>query len=105
MKPYSALGETYRCDPCQEYPGKWILFLPLPYEGKTEHSFSSKEEAMEAGERIVESWEREGLEYDYQKVSVGWKCSDNDPRVGQVWFTGFYISIRMKSYGWVAYYE
>lgn len=81
MKPYSALGETYRCDPCQEYPGKWILFLPLPYEGKTEHSPSSKEEAMEAGERIVESWEREGLEYDYQKVSVGWKCSDNDPRV------------------------
>lgn len=100
MNIYSDLGVVHRCDPCQEYPGEWLLYLPLPYEGKTEHSFASKDEAMKAGSLITDAWEHERLEYDPRDVKIAWKCSDNDPRQGQVWFTGFYIACRMTIFGW-----
>lgn len=99
MKAYKDLGSVHRGEPCLEYPGEWLLFLPLPHEGKTEHSFPTRQEALDAGVRITDKWESERVEYDPRKVSVGWKCSDNDPRQGQVWFTGFYVGWRMNMYG------
>lgn len=99
MKTYDKLTTVDRGAPCVEYPGEWLLFLPLPHEGKTEHSFPTFEEARLAGVRITNKWEDEHLEYDPRKVSIGWKCSDNDPRQGQVWFTGFYVGWRMNMFG------
>ena len=99
MKSYKDLGAANRCDPCKEYPGEWLLFLPLPHEGKTEHSFSTREEALSAGVRITDMWETERKEYDPRRVSVGWKCTASDPRQGEVWFTGFYVGWRMNMFG------
>ncbi len=79
LKPYSQLNTAHRCEPCQEYPGQWHTYL----DGNEEQSFSTWHEAFV---NAAVRWEQaEGSE-----VSVCWKASDNDPRIGEVWFTPFY---------------
>lgn len=82
LKKFSELGTVHRGEPCQEYPGMWIVYTTKPY-GQEDQEFHNKEAARHYANAVARF-------NDVQKVSVCWKCSDNDPRVGQVWFTGFY---------------
>lgn len=81
MKTYAELGHVYRGDPCVEYPGEWLVYT----NGGDEKSFPSYEETFKVARKQSDSLEDLNV-----KVSICWKCSDNDPRQGQVWFTGFY---------------
>lgn len=33
------------------------------------------------------------------EVSICYKCSDNDPRIGEVWFAGFYMVGKFDTFG------
>lgn len=99
MKTYTQLQTHERGAPCLEYPGEWLLYLPIPYKGSHTHTYPTLEEAKRAAMRITNVFEEAGLEYDIRKVSIGWKCSDNDPRIGQVWFTGFFVHGRYNLFG------
>jgi hypothetical protein len=93
MKKYAELGTVHRGEPCQEYPGEWLV-----YSGKQEKSFDSFEKAKAWAETEVEIlFTIEAVEPP--RVSICWKCSDNDPRVGQVWFTGFYQHGKFNIFG------
>lgn len=99
LPKYSELTSIHRGDPCQEYPGKWLLNLPLPYEGKTQYEYPTVGAARIWALRILNSFEESKQEYDPSKTSISWECSDNDPRVGQVWFTGYYMHGRYNIFG------
>ena len=90
MKKYSELGHVYRCEPCIEYPGKWISYV----NGVDERIFSSFDEARkDASDR------QDASPNDECETSVCWRCSDDDPRIGQVWFTGFYQHGKFDIFG------
>jgi hypothetical protein len=77
MKTYSQLGHVYRTEPCVEYPGQWAIYMGdkvIPYPS-----------LVEAKQAAYSNWGAYGEEW-----SVCWKCSDNDPRQGEIWFTSFY---------------
>lgn len=80
MKKYSELGTVHRGEPCEEYPGVWFVFA----DGKEMDQHSTFEEAFERAKGLSEE-ARLGV-----RVSVNWSCSENDPRIGEIWFTGFY---------------
>lgn len=85
MKKYAELGTVHRCEPCVEFPGTWLVYI----NGDAppgEPTFGSFEEAHIFAKR---EWEITPIE-PTPKVSVCWKASDDDPRVGQVWFTPYY---------------
>lgn len=110
LPKFSELGTAHRGDPCQEYPGKWILFMPAclqegmnclddyPASG-TQRECASQEEAIAYGEKIIARAEEAKMEYNIRDFSVCWSCSDDDPRVGQVWFTGFYRAGQWSMFG------
>lgn len=85
MKKYAELGHVYRCEPCVEYPGVWIV-----YAQNEQSDHPSLDSAMKQAMHI----------HDILNVSVSvcWAASEDDPRVGQVWFTGFYCHTRLRSY-------
>lgn len=88
LKTYAQLGHVYRTEPCQEYPGEWLVYT----NGNNEQSYTTKEEAMRVAYEIVTST-------DSAEVSVCWSCTDGDPRVGQVWFTGYYSLGKFDRFG------
>lgn len=94
LKKYAELGHVYRTEPCQEYPGEWILCIPKALEalchGEYVESHQSQGEARLAGDKLLAWLESNGVEYNPREITVCWKCSDEDPRIGQVWFTPFY---------------
>ena len=77
MRTFAQLGHVHRCEPCKEYPGEWIVYC----HGEQTGTFTSADAAI-ASARIQSE--------DAEHTSVCWACSDDDPRVGQAWFTGFY---------------
>lgn len=84
LRPLAALGTAQRGAPCLEYPGEWLTYL----DGNQEQSHSSFAAAYLAAEEI---WNQaDQSDPDFKGVSICWKCSDNDPRQGESWFTGFY---------------
>lgn len=91
MKKYSELGTVHRGEPCQEYPGTWIVVVkgenqPWDLSGpkfEKEYFENSFQQAFDLASKL----NKNDL---VEKVSIYWECSDNDPRVGKVWFTGFY---------------
>lgn len=91
LKKFSELGHVHRGEPCQEYPGKWLSYL----NGNEEKSFDSFEAAKkDASDRQSAKWaEGEAV------TSVCWICSEDDPRRGEVWFTGFYQHGRFDAFG------
>jgi len=89
MKTYAELGHVHRNEPCQEYPGEWLSYL----NGGDEKSFPTFEEARN------DAADRQDASPDNVETSVCWKCSDNDPRQGQVWFTGFYQHGKWNVFG------
>ena len=78
LKHYKDLGSTFRNDPCIEYPGSWLLYV----DGVEQPSYNSLEDAMIAYNKFFHE--------TVSKITVCWKASDNDPRIGEIWFTGFY---------------
>ena len=94
LKPYNKLGTTHRNEPCIEYPGEWIV-----YSAGEEHSSHPNYDAA-----YVAAYQ-EALEYDKRdqhvpiNISICWKASDNDPRIGEVWFTSFYEHGKFNQFG------
>jgi hypothetical protein len=81
MRAYAELGHVHRTEPCIEYPGYWLVYV----DGSEVSQCITFEEAWEVCKR--------GLDTALQlnaKVSICWTCTESDPRVGEVWFTGFY---------------
>lgn len=101
MKKYAELGTVHRTEPCEEYPGSWFLYFPSKSgTGKeTSEALDSLESAIRKAEKILQAYEDAKLEYNPRDFTICWKCSDDDPRVGQVWFTGFYQHGRFNFYG------
>jgi hypothetical protein len=88
MLTYSQLGTTHRGDPCKEYPGMWLVFAI----GKEVASRDTFDDAWSCADVACKMAPPE-------TVSICWKCSDDDPRMGQVWFTGFYQHGKFDAFG------
>lgn len=97
MRKFSELGHVYRTEPCQEFPGEWLVYYPNRLV-QDENSFATFEEAM-AFARTQEGFFPTDPYLSPIYVSICWKCSDNDPRQGEVWFTGFYQHGKFDSFG------
>jgi len=82
MKRYSELTTAERGAPCVEYPGQWIVYC-----GESTAVFPSLLAAIDAARSAGVT------------ASVCWSASDNDPRIGEVWFTGFYTHGRTDTFG------
>ena len=101
LKKFDELSQIDRNAPCQEYPGDWFISFP-GRDGKsreTSEALSSVSRAIEKALKIIQSYEDMGLEYNPRDFSISWRCSDDDPRIGQVWFTGYYTHGRFNFYG------
>lgn len=68
-------GHVYRTEPCEEFPGEWLVCM-----GQDSWTFTTFTDAKKFASEVDE----------HGTASVCWKCSDGDPRQGEVWFTGFY---------------
>jgi hypothetical protein len=94
LKRYADLGNVHRTEPCMEYPGEWMLCIPKALEEKSREyyreSHASQKEARDCGDRLLAWLEYNRIEYNPREITVCWKCSDEDPRIGQTWFTPFY---------------
>lgn len=83
MKRYAELGHVYRTEPCVEYPGRWIVYV----EGEERSTHESLEQAFAVAQALdIES-------------SICWEASENDPRIGEVWFTGYYCHGKFDAFG------
>lgn len=97
MRAYKDLGHVHRGEPCQEYPGKWLVYYP-GRKVEEMHSFSSFEEAF-AFAKTKKGFFPEDTYIFPSFVWICWACSDNDPRIGEVWFTGFYRHGKFDVFG------
>lgn len=79
LPKFADLTHVHRGNPCQEYPGEWLLFQ----DGKEIGSHSNFDAAWKAAQEMLG-------DVNFQKLAICWKCTDGDPRVGKVWFSGFY---------------
>lgn len=81
LKKFSQLGKVYRVEPCQEYPGRYLVFT----DGNDE---------KDCGPNLLDAYadvmRRDLDQNDIRKHSICWQASEDDPRIGEVWFTGFY---------------
>lgn len=105
LKKFSELGHVHRTEPCEEYPGIWIVHIPkhISFEGKEfdsyEQTFSSCEDAKFHARTVMYNLEQLRMEFNPVEITVSWKCSDNDPRIGEVWFTPYYMHGRFNAFG------
>lgn len=88
LKPYDKLETYERNQPCLEYPGEWLVYVG----GNQETPCDSFEDALRLGHQL---WDASTS----TAIDISWKCSDNDPRIGEVWFTGFYVCGQIDSFG------
>ncbi len=92
MKHFAELTTSERINPCIEYPGRWFVnYHPAPGAAGEpfDAEFATLEEAMAKARTSGE----------VPAYSISWCASDDDPRVGQVWFSGFYIHGRFNAAG------
>lgn len=87
LKPYAELESYERHYPCLEYPGKWVIYI----DGNDAMEHESFSDALNMSRELWEAVQG--------KVSIAWICTEGDPRVGQVWFTGFYIHGEFDQFG------
>ncbi len=86
MKTYMQLTTVDRGAPCLEYPGTWYGYLNgrevavLSGKGAEDMAFTLAREKHIPYENCVE---------------VGWLADDNDPRVGEIWFTSYYTALTL----------
>lgn len=94
LKRFTELGTAHRGEPCQEYPGTWLVYSG----GKELPPLPSFDEAYQVAYK-------ECIEYDNEdrnapiNISICWKASDDDKRIGQVWFTSFYQHGKFNQFG------
>lgn len=91
MKSYATLGTKKRNDPCQEYPGVYLVYV------KGEEVYGSRDfnHAKAVAHRaVVRLGRSKGAE-----VSVCWEASEDDPRIGHSWFTGFFRVGKFNQFG------
>jgi hypothetical protein len=86
MKHYADLGSVFRNSPCIEFPGVWAVYI----NGGDERLFPTFADAIDKGKELSDI---------YDNVSICWIASDNDPRIGQVWFTPFYCHGKFTPFG------
>jgi hypothetical protein len=98
MRSYSELGHIYRGDPCKEYPGTWIVYQDGTEIGSFRWEKDGDDPFTDAKSFALKQWE-ECLSAVSPKISVCWCSDDADPRIGQVWFSGFYQWGWLNSYG------
>lgn len=91
---YAELGAAKRNEPCEEYPGTWYVFLDGTEVGKFRDAPTDPPGSKGARDLACEFAKKMS---EVGTTTVCWDCDDNDPRVGQVWFTGFY---QYTKYGW-----
>jgi hypothetical protein len=89
MKRYNELTTVDRGNPCVEYPGEWIVYYNDHED--TSRSFDSLEAAYLSAQQFANVTEF--------CPSVNWAASPDDPRVGEVWFTGFYRHGKFDQFG------
>lgn len=111
LKKYNDLGTVHRTAPCLEYPGMWIINIPGYLDSdwsrfwRSEereslgHSHPSFEVALQKAKEFLSYLERCKVEYDPRDIMISWKCSDNDVRIGKIWFTPFYTHGRFNYWG------
>lgn len=91
----SQLTTATRGNPCQEYPGTWTVYIGGAEVGTFQDlpddvsDKGAELNALSLARRLSDS-DPEGRE-----VTVSWQCSDQDPRHGQVWFTGYYQAYKL----------
>lgn len=90
MKSYADLSTVHRTEPCREYPGEWIVYQDGTEYGKADDLYAAKDLAYE----LIQHGH-----VDPCNVSICWSCSENDPRIGMVWFTPFYQHGRFNAFG------
>jgi hypothetical protein len=90
MRTYDELGHVHRNEPCVEYPGKWLVYA----NGADVDAFDTFAEAYQIAVELQNNEEEHNVTF-----SICWKCSDNDPRVGKTWFTGFYQHGKFNQFG------
>ena len=87
---YAELTTVNRGAPCKEYPGTYFL-----YRNGQEFSHASgqvgESEALSLLFNVVYNAELHARSADYRGTyTLAWSASADDPRIGQVWFTGYY---------------
>lgn len=90
LKRYAELGTVHRNEPCREYPGEWIVYV--------NGNESSKHNAFDVAFHMAQEASDKAQDLSTE-VSVCWSCSDNDPRIGEVWFTSFYRHGKFDYFG------
>lgn len=112
LPKYTELNTATRTKPCQEYPGEWLVCIPdglgghwsrfwfsdknRPHLG---HSFQTFDEAMNIAKNFLNYLEENHVEYNPTNITICWKATDNDPRIGEVWFTPFYMHGKFNFFG------
>lgn len=101
LPSYASLGTVHRTKPCQEYPGSWGVYLPahLDYPGENPVQFSDFDSALQWAKSTLIQLEEQKTEYNPRDISICWKCSDNDPRIGKIWFTPFFCAGKFDWFG------
>jgi hypothetical protein len=89
MRKFAELTHVHRSEPCEEYPGVWLSYV----NGNQEKEFATFEEAY------IDAAKRQYVTNELVITSVCWHCSHDDPRLGEVWFTGFYQVGRWTTLG------
>lgn len=97
LKKFADLGTVHRGEPCQEYPGEWLVYYPNR-KVEDNNSFATFEEAY-AFAKTKEGYFPEDPYFSPIHVSIFWNCSEDDPRVGKVWFTGYYRHGKFDRFG------
>lgn len=85
LKKFADLDTSHRGEPCQEYPGEWLVYA----DGKEVACRPTFNDAYSCADAVWNALSDPG------KVSVCWSASADDPRIGEVWFTSFY------QHGWI----
>lgn len=91
LTSFALLTTVYRSDPCAEYPGTWIVYVngvDVAHFVDTPLNVSAK------GLALARARNEKDDNYD-AKVSIAWQANDNDPRIGKVWFTGYYTAYEL----------
>ncbi len=80
---YESLTTSNRHDPCREYPGAYHVYADNNHVG----DFYGEYEGGTALDRA----KRQALNLpDAMNIAVYWAASEDDPRIGQGWFTSYY---------------
>lgn len=100
MIKYNELIGVMKNDPCEEYPGKWIVSIPECLgsywskwwnaknpEDSLGHFFASQKQAENIARRFLDYMQEIKVEYDPRQIKIVWIASDNDPRNGNDGFS------------------